>query len=114
MVILSTLRPASDQTPSICNILCIVVKLQQAGLLNKLYDSNVVERKNGLALTQEFRSYLESCNQRQYIKLNKIRGWRLILTYFDSSLGFLSDKEISGVICMIEYSGHDQNIQVMS
>lgn len=90
------------------------MKLQQAGLLSKLFDANVVEGKNGLALTQGFRSYLESCNQRQYIKLSKIRGWRLILTYFDPSLGFLSDKEINGVICMIEYSGHDQDIQVTS
>ena len=87
--------------------------LQQAGLLSKLIDSNVVERKNGLALSQGFRSYLESCNQRQYIKLDRTRGWRLILAYFDPVLGFLSDTEISEVIRMLEYSQHDQDIQVL-
>ena len=87
--------------------------MQQAGLLSKLIDLNIVERKNGLALTEEFRSYLESCNQRQYVKLNRIRGWRLILAYFDPALGFLSDMEISEVIRMLEYAGHDQDIQVL-
>ena len=113
-VILFTLRPANDHTPSIRNPFCLVVTLHQAKLLNKLFDANVVERRNGLTLTQEFRSYLESCNQRQYIKLDRVRGWRLILAYYDPSLGFLSDREMDGVVCMIEYSGHDQNMRVIS
>ncbi|MGI0037378.1 MAG: hypothetical protein ACRD99_03375 [Nitrososphaera sp.] len=88
--------------------------MQQTGLLSKLHDARIIERKNGLALSQQFRRYLDSCNQGQYIKLDKVRGWRLILAYFDPRLGSLLDKEIIAVICMVEYSGYDQDIQIMS
>jgi hypothetical protein len=89
------------------------VKLQQAGLLGKLLDANIVERKNGLSLSQEFRTYLDSCNQGQYVKLDRTRGWRTILAYFDPRLWSLSDREILAVTCMVEYSGYDHDIQVM-
>ena len=114
MGILFIPRLVNDHILSIAYPLFQVVKVQQAGFLSKLVEANIVERKNGLELNRQFRTYLDSCNQRQYLKLDRVRGWRLILTYYDTRLGSLSDKEIFAVISMVEYSGYLQDIQLMS
>ena len=82
--------------------------------MGKLVHASVAEETNGLAFSESFRSYLATCNRGQYLKLDRMKGWRIILTYFDSSLDSLLEGEIAAVVALIEYFDLRYNIKSIS
>jgi len=73
-------------------------------LVKKLIAVDAVERTDGeLRFTGRLCHYLASSNPRQYLRAGRLKGWRILLRYFDPSLDSFSDVEISKTIILLEY-----------
>ncbi|MGH9991069.1 MAG: hypothetical protein ACREAZ_00265 [Nitrososphaera sp.] len=73
-------------------------------LVEKLVAVGAVQRIDGeLRFTERLCGYLANCNPGQYLRAGEVKGWRIMLRYFDPSLDSLSDVEISKTIVLFEY-----------
>lgn len=75
-----------------------------SGIVGKLIAAGVVARRQDeFYFTDEFFDHLVSSNPEQYIKAGQLKGWRVILSYFNPGLLSLSDVEISKTVALFDY-----------
>ena len=63
----------------------------------------VARRQDEFYFTDEFIEHLVDSNPEQYIKAGQLKGWRIILSYFNPALLSLSDAEISKTVALFDY-----------
>ncbi len=74
------------------------------GVVGKLLAAGVVARRQDeFYFTDEFIEHLVDSNPEQYIKAGQLKGWRIILSYFNPALLSLSDAEISKTVALFDY-----------
>jgi hypothetical protein len=78
------------------------------GVVDKLLAAGVVARDHDeFYFTDDFIEHLVDSNPEQYIKAGQLKGWRIILSYFNPALLSLSDVEISKTVELFDYFRHN-------
>jgi hypothetical protein len=74
------------------------------GVVDKLLAAGVVARNHDeFYFTDDFIEHPVDSNPEQYIKAGQLKGWRIILSYFNPALLSLSDAEISKTVELFDY-----------
>ncbi len=78
--------------------------LSGGGVVDKLVAAGVVARDHDeFYFTDDFIEHLVDSNPEQYIKAGQLKGWRIILSYFNPALLSLSDVEVVKTMDLFDY-----------
>jgi len=99
------INPEMVDSPVLSLRMNLMLRMQEAGLIEKLLAAGVVEKRTeDLKFSDDFCKHLVYCNRNYGFKGGgTLEIWRQIMVKFKSGLDGLSDKEIATTIVLLDY-----------